>query len=284
MKKLLLFLSVLIGLIQLSCKNESATQAVVISHEGAPIEFNWQDDFQDGIGEFWIKQLAEDDRALIIKDPTDASNQVLKVTLLPDDKTNGGHRSEFLIKAHDSLGYLNNYSFRFMLPKIFFKKQDKNGWYLIHQWHDEPAAGYSWGSNKHKTKPPIALTISYTPEDGYRLIYKQGLDTGNLKEVVRFIWPLPLEADVWYTFENQVLWSVYPTHGYSEPRLNGQLFELYNGSKDASPDRVYGRNMYNSKGNYYKFGLYQGSGEIHTRHIYFDDFIMESKRVSYWFE
>ncbi|MEP3206998.1 MAG: heparin lyase I family protein [Gilvibacter sp.] len=262
-------------------KEKDMPQKARIANEEI-VEF--KDSFDEKIASFWGLQLAKSDRAMIVKDPLNSENEVLKVTVTPTDRVSGGNRSEFVIKQHDSMGYLNKYAFKFMLPEAFFKEQEKDAWFIIHQWHDEPAPGFTWATKKDKTKPPIALTISYSPEEGYQLYYKDGLDTGTLDEAKRLIWTEELKANVWYTFSNSVFWSLYETHGYSEPRLNGELFTPDKNAKLIEGDKIFGRNMYNAVGNYFKFGLYQASGQIHARHIYFDDFTMQSKRVSYWIE
>lgn len=240
------------------------------------------DDFEEQLDPFWGIQVADDSRAIIVQDPLQKSNKALKVALQPTDFVSGGNRSELVVKQHDSMGYLNRYSFRFMLPSQFFTEQEQEGWFIIHQWHDEPPAGFTWQTKKHSTKPPIALTISYTPSKGYQLYYKDGLDTGNLDEAKRLVWPERLKPDVWYTFSNQVHWSMYATHGYSQPRLNGEMFKEANNVHPGNSEKIIGRNMYNAVGNYFKFGLYQGKGQTVIRHIYLDDFTMEAKRISYW--
>ena len=236
-----------------------------------------EDDFDDGFSDFWRFQRVTEDHIAIAEDPADANNKVMKVKLAPDDFNRGGNRSELVINSHDSLGYKSSYSFRFYLPESFFKTEEQNNWFMIHQWHDEPQAGYTWKTNQHKTRPPASLIIQFSVEEGYKLVYVTGLQTGNLKEAKIISAPVRLEPDTWYEFSNEVFWSVYDADGYSLPSLNGEPF-----TTEFAPDgKIFGRNMYNTRGSFYKYGLYSSGKQKHERHLYFDDFKMKSQRAGY---
>ena len=271
-------LSILVSTCVLACKNDQLEDVQLnYSPESNYPEYLREDSFENDFAGFWRFQKAAPERIAISADPTNPNNQVLRVELHPDERTHGGNRTELVIAGHDSLGYRSTYGFKFMLPDSFFKAEDSNIWFLIHQWHDEPQAGYNWKTNKHKTKPPASLIVQYTKDQGYQLVYVTGLQTGDLKEAKILRSPIQLEPNLWYEFANEILWSVYDIDGYSKPSINGEVF-----LKDEEPT-VYarGRNMYNAEGSYFKFGLYSSGQQKNSRTLYFDDFYIRSKRVGY---
>lgn len=260
---------------------ETRTETVPALNKREVPVFEWEDNFNGSIADYWAQQLVESERGKIVEDPLNPDNEVLKLSLKPGDFTRGGHRSELVIRDYDSIGYTNEYEFRFMLPDEFFSDNELGSWVIIHQWHDDTAPGYTWQTNKHKTRPPIALAVHYSPERGYILHYKSGLETGNLEEVVGLVWPGELKANTWYTFKNTVFWSLYNEHGYSLPLINNAPFNPDH-EKVSADFKILGRNAYNAKGNFFKFGLYHSGREEHTRVMYLDDFKMTAKRTSYW--
>ncbi len=268
---------ILLALIAFGCKSKLDSEEIIIDYSDADPEFIWLDDFESSLANFWKLQQMTEDRLTIATEPGNTLNNVLQVKLDTLDYANGGRRSEMVITQKDSLGYLSEYSFRFKFQKDFFTPEAKAGWYIIHQWHDVPAVGYNWKSNKHKTRPPVALSVNFKPEIGYSLVFKSGLDTGNINEGIRLTYKGNLEPDIWYTFSNQIFWSVYKTDGYVLPKINGESM-----SDDRSDGKVFGRNMYNVRGNYIKFGLYRSGSQKNNRTIYFDDFKMTSRRIGYY--
>lgn len=266
-----------------SCEQKTPktmTRILVTETFGTPEIF--EDDFENGREDFWKSHMADNSRSKVVEDPLNPENRVLNITLTLEDYDRGGHRTEHVVVSKDSFGYLNKHGFKFMLPESFFEKEEKSGWYIINQWHDHPPAGFTWATKKHNTRPPIALTIIHSPEDGFKLVYNYGLYTGALDEVATLEWPEQLEPNKWYEFDNEVFWSLYSSDGYSLPQLNGKPFVKEDDLKEGLVDqRVYRRNMYNTECNYFKFGLYRSGNQTHDRHIYLDDFYMETIRVAY---
>lgn len=283
MKKTVLYTLALLFLGLLGCNEEAPKNLSIltdVTSYGEPEIF--KDNFEDGKQSFWRSHMADEGRSKVVTDPLNPENKVLSITLKLDDYNRGGRRTEHVVVSKDSFGYLNKHGFKFMLPESFFEKEEKNGWYIINQWHDHPPAGFTWSTKKHNTRPPIALTLVHTPEDGFKLVYNYGLFTGDLDEVISLEWPEKLEPNKWYEFDNEVFWSLYSSDGYSLPKLNGVPFVKEDDlKKGLEKQRVYKRNMYNTRCNYFKFGLYRSGGQTHDRHIYLDDFYMETVRVAY---
>lgn len=279
MKRFLNFLIAAAYLFLLSACNQDKSPEMDVRYEPGnqnPV-LTIKDDFQDGFNGVWKFQRVTEDHISINEDPQDSSNKVMRVQLAPEDYNRGGNRSELVINSHDSLGYRSKYTFKFMLPESFFKDEEANNWYMIHQWHDEPQAGYNWKTNKHKTRPPASLVVQYTKEQGYNLVYRTGLRTGDLKEAKTISAPVQIQPNTWYTFSNEIFWSVYDADGYSLPSLDGVPF-----TTEFAPDgKIYGRNMYNTRGSFFKYGLYSSGKQKYARYLFFDDFSMESQRIGY---
>ncbi len=228
---------------------------------------------------FWTKEVADASRDSIVIDPLNDKKRVLKVELKLSDYASGGIRSEILMHPKDSFGYRTHYSFKFLLPESFFKKDEPKGWYIIHQWHDAPAPGFNWKTYNRKTQPPVHLLIEHNSDGDYFLDFKTGLEIGEIKEIVSSRWSEKLEPNRWDTFSCDILWSLYNNDGYAEPKLDDNFFKNWINPKDSTlVHKIYRRNMYNIIPNYFKFGLYRSGNEKHDRTIYFDDFRHESYR------
>lgn len=242
------------------------------------IEKVYIDSFEDQIKPFWKLQLADSSRIQIVKDPTNEENEVLRVDLMLEDYVSGGYRSELVIKNKDSFGYKNNHSFKFMLPEEFFQKEEKKGLYVIHQWHDTPWPGFTWATNKNKTHPPAVLFIQHYPNGDFKLIYKIGVLSGSINEIVLLKREANLEPNKWYTFSCEMFWSLYSKDGYFKPTINGEYFTL----KGKEVPKIYRRNMTHIRPAYWKFGLYRdGKNQTIDRFMYIDDFKMTSSREHY---
>lgn len=240
----------------------------------------YTDDFENDLGDFWSIQAVDESRYKISKDPLNPKNRVLEIHLENEDFVAGGHRTEFVLSPKDSFGYKNVYSFKFLLPPSFFKKEDK-GWTMIHQWHDEPPMGYTWKTNKHKTRPPVSLIITNDDEGEKVLNFCAGLVTGNKRDNVVISWPEKLKPNNWYTFSCEIFWSLYDGEGYAIPQLNGIDFtDFANLSEFIVSNKIKRANMYNVLPNYFKFGLYHAGNKNNSKTIYFDDFKMETGRIA----
>ncbi|RDK88508.1 heparin lyase I family protein [Marinirhabdus gelatinilytica] len=265
----------LVPLVLFSCK-QNENRDIVISNHGEKREYN--DKFQDSFNSFWYThQVASPDRLQFVKDPSDDSNDLLKVSLTKTDTVAKGFRSEIIIKPKDSFGYLNKHSFKFKFPKSFFEKEEKKGVILLNQWHNVPYPGYNYRNQIVKVRVPFAMMVEHTPNGDFYMKLHYGLNVGTLNEMEYAIWPGELKPDVWYTFENEIFWSLYED-GYSKPKIDGICFE----SGDEEVCSFEGANMYHILPHDYKMGLYWSPGHVHDRHIYYDDFKMTTERVGYF--
>ncbi len=237
------------------------------------------DNFTDTIEPFWrINQITHPDRLKIVEDPTDPSNDVLKISLETGDSIAKGYRNEIVIHSKDSFGYINKYSYRFMFPKEFFKKEPKSGIIVLNQWHDEPYPGFSWKNKAIKVKPPFAMYISHdTTATNYKMVMHSGVKMGAVNEMTVAEWPNVLQPEQWYEFNCEIFWSLYED-GYVKASINNVCFEIEDQSQCVFP----ATNMYHKRPNYYKMGLYWSAGHTHNRYIYYDDFKMETKRIGYF--
>lgn len=261
-----------------SCTPKSSDNLVIEDKKDTNLKFIYKDDFENELQDFWFMEAVDSTRFEIVQDPLDENNKVLQVNLQLDDYANGGSRAEIKLTENEPLDVLSKYSFRFLLPESFFQTDEKPGMIIIHQWHDQADPGFNWVTQKKSTHPPVHLFVDRKEGGKYQLVFKTGLETGDMNETVASVWSEDLVANKWYTFSCEVLWHIYTDTGYALPMLDGKPF--YNNSQDLkNPHRIYRRNMYNGIGNYFKIGLYKFGNEKHPRTIYFDDFILESEKV-----
>lgn len=237
-------------------------------------EFN--DDFQNGLKEFWEWEVADSSRVNIVQNPLGENKNVLQVDLEMEDYASGGKRNEVLFFPKDSMGYKVEYGFKFMLPESFFKQDEEPGYIIIHQWHDLPDPGFNWTTQKKSTHPPIYLYVDRKNGDDYDLMFSAGLETGGMDETIKVAWKEKLEPNQWYDFSCEIRWHIHNNKGFAKPRLNGENF-INPGNGKTFPI-IRRRNMYNSLPNYQKIGLYRFGGEKYKKTIYFDDFYLESYR------
>lgn len=275
---IILFLMI-IGFYYLNTRSEKLITLEPISEKS--LIFNLMDDFDNHLQPFWSKEVADSLRYEIVSDPLDETNSVLKVDLFLEDYSNG-LRSEILVFTKDSIGYKTNYSFRFLVPENFFQYDEAPGWIIIHQWHDLPDPGFNWASQNKATQPPIHLMFERNREGEYDLVFKTGLKTGHMDEIVSVKWPGEILPDTWYTFSCEVYWHVYNNKAYSIPMLDSKYFinDEFRSEQSIEQHKIYRRNMYNALPNYFKFGLYRSGTEKHNRTIFLDDFQYNSERVS----
>jgi len=237
--------------------------------EGFKLKF--KDNFESGLQEFWKKEIVDSTKLNIVNDPLNKNNKVLQIKLSIGDKIRNGFRSEIYVKPFDPINSVTKYSFKFLLPSSFFKKNEKKSWIIIHQWHDYPPYGYSWSDMK-KTNPPYNLFIQHNPNGDYYLVYSGGMRIGGIDERSNVIYKEKLKPNHWYTFENEIKWHVKKQKSYCKPKLDGELFSNKRKLKIYTT-----RNMYNESPNSCKIGLYWDGSEQFDRIIYFDDFILKSK-------
>lgn len=259
----------------LACDQDSKKETFV-SENGQKRIYN--DKFQDSFNSFWYTdQVVHPDRLQFVEDPEDKDNDLLKVSLERTDTIAKGFRSEIIIKPKDSFGYANKHSFRFKFPKSFFEKEEKKGVILLNQWHNVPYPGYNYTNQIVKVRVPFAMMVEHTPEGEFYMKLHYGLKVGTLDEMVYAIWPGELKPDVWYTFENEIFWSMYGD-GYSKPKIDGICFE----TEGKEVCTFEGANMYHVRPHDYKMGLYWSPGHTQNRHIFYDDFKMTTERIGYF--
>ena len=258
----------------LSCKEQKPSQG----KRKKVSEKIFDDPIQDSLKDFWYThQVASPDRLKIVNDPDNSNNDLLKVSLQVGDKVAGGSRSEIFIKPKDSFGYRNNYSFRFKFPKSFFENEEKEGVILLNQWHNVPYPGYNYTNQIVKVRVPFAMMVKHTTDGEFYMLLHYGLKVGILNEMVFAKWPGNLKPDVWYTFENEIFWSLYDD-GYAIPKIDGTCFQV----EDKDVCTLKGANMYHVRPHDYKMGLYWSAGHMHDRYIYYDEFYMNTQRTSYF--
>jgi hypothetical protein len=144
----------------------------------------FKDDFENGLQSFWNPEMVDSSRYIIVKDPLNKSNNVLRVNLQLDDYTNGGKRSEMKIEYMDELDIITKYKFKFLLPESFFNSKEKPGMIIIHQWHDQADPGFNWTTQKKTTHPPVHLFLNRKDGGIYELVFRTGLETGDMNETV----------------------------------------------------------------------------------------------------
>lgn len=237
--------------------------------EGYTLVKSYNDSF-DTLKEFWDKRETTDDtRYEITKDPINNNNNVLRFHLHPDDWNANGKRNEFKKDydfTFDADELKSEYSFKFLFSEDFLKSREEIDWIMIHQWHDKPPKGMSWGDYDLGTHPPVNVFIQVKPNNENYIVYNYGLWTKDFNDVQTYIYSEPLEPNKWYEFENVVKWS-YNEDGYSIPKINGEFL-----SDISSEGKVFGANAYNDQGNYYKMGLYGNYAAQDTISVNFDDF------------
>lgn len=219
----------------------------------------------DYLNLIWItNEVTSSSRYEIVKDPINNQNSVLKFYLLPEDKIHGGRRSEFILPTRDGQGLKVNYSFEILFSEEFLVKNKERDFVMLHQWHDNPPQGVKWKDYQVKTEPPVSLIIEINPDGKYYLAYVYGLwEKDNQKKQTIFRFDKPVQPNLWYKFENTILWSL-DEKGYSVPLINDKYL--------VKKQKVMGANMYNEMPNYYKMGLYGNGQNTDTIFAYFDDF------------
>lgn len=191
-----------------------------------------------------------------------------------DDYVSGGSRSELKLPVSERLNHLSKYSFRFLLPEDFFATDEGPGHIILHQWHDMPDPGFNWRTQNKVTNPPVYLFVDRKDGGQYDLIFRTGLVTGEMNETITSVWKGDLLPNKWYTFSCEVFWHLYTDEAYVLPMLDGEYFYTSKGQH-----KIYRRNLYNSLGNYLKFGIYKFGNEKHDKFVYFDDIQLESEII-----
>ncbi len=247
-------------------------------HKLDDFKLKFKDNFESSLKEFWYKEIADSTRIKIVSDPLNKKNNVLKITLSPGNvvskgKYSKGFRSEIVAIPKDSINSITKYSFKFMVDESFFKKDELQGWITIHQWHDYPPIGHTWGYAF--TNPPYNLYIQHNPNGDYYLEFSGGIRVNKIDKRSILTYYKKLKPNHWYTFKNEIKWHVYDNKSYCKPKLDGKPFSIKKNVKIYKT-----RNMYNPKPNSYKMGLYWSNAETRERTIYFDDFKLESKNLN----
>lgn len=266
--RLLYFIIILSGFLSFSC-SDNYENTIQNQFVGYSLIKSYKDSF-DTLKEFWDKEETTDStRFKITKDPINDSNNVIKFQLHPDDWNANGKRNEFKLDYHftfDENKLISDYSFIFLFTEDFFKPREEVDWIMIHQWHDKPPEGVSWEDYNLGTHPPINVYIQVWPNGESYIVYNYGLWTKDFKNLQDYIYSEPLAPNKWYNFENSIAWS-HDGSGYSIPKINGEFL-----SNISSDGKIFGANIYNEQGNYFKMGLYGNYTSQDTISMYFDDF------------
>lgn len=264
----------------ISCNQENE-QVIEPLPEAEEVDLTrvYKEDFEKDFKDFWLFEAQDSSRFMIVKDPLNSDNQVLKVNLKLDDYNSGGRRAELRTIHTEPLDYLSKYGFDFMLPDSFFEEVEKPGIIFIHQWHDQADPGFNWSTQNKVTHPPIRLFIDIKEDNKYKLVFGAGLETGNMNEVIYSVWEENLEPNRWYSFSCEVFWHVYNDEAYAIPMLDGKYF-YSNNTEEEHRHKILRRNMYNGIGNYFKMGLYMFGKEHDEKYAFFDNFYLESTEIS----
>ncbi|MGB3452327.1 MAG: heparin lyase I family protein [Moheibacter sp.] len=129
------------------------------------------------------------------------------------------------------------------------------------------------------THPPVYLFFDRKEGGIYNLVFRTGLETGEMNETVTSVWKDDIKPNRWYQFSCEIHWHIYSKTGYAIPKLDDEYFYKSQDNSLADPHKIYRRNMYNGIGNYPKIGLYRFGNEKSDRTIYFDDFKLESEYI-----
>lgn len=214
-------------------------------------ELKFESDFESTDFSGWTKEAANDKSIQIAPFLTRSGMSVAKVTIAPGDVINNGHRAELSCKDRAPIGKEIVYKFSFMIP-ILYKETDM--WQYISQFHDRPdvAHGETWATYNSHYPPPLSLSYHkniitvkrYDKKDGYHIIASTNIKKGN-----------------WVDITYRIKWS----------EKNDGFIEVFVNGKNVSNGKVYGPNLYNSSGNYFKIGIYEDKKNPYKNSLYYDD-------------
>ncbi|MEM1003103.1 MAG: heparin lyase I family protein [Bacteroidota bacterium] len=222
---------------------------------------NFSDDFSSGLNEEWRKELPKETSAVIVKDPLQNGNKVLKFTLNRNDKViHNGKRSELKL-PYITPGSEYTYSFSLLLPKSYVADNDRE---IVSQWHSKPDSHLG---ESGPGQPPLSLAtykgnwMLYRAWDSKPVTLKkqpEGKETINLGRY---------ETGTWTNWKFEIRWS---------HKNNGVIYVWQNDELVWSGE---GPNTYNDqRGPNYKVGIYKPGwksnpqrSQVNTRTLFVDD-------------
>lgn len=120
-----------------------------------------------------------------------------------------------------------------------FPYDEKNRWWVVGQWHDQPdpALGQTW-ADFPANSPPVLVGFGYT--NGSRAL---GLSYGTTQRPVGFV---PIREDVWYGLSTTIRWA-----------RDGSGSITFRVSPGNAVLTATGANMLNAYRHYFKTGMYR---------------------------
>jgi hypothetical protein len=120
-----------------------------------------------------------------------------------------------------------------------FPYDDKNRWWVVGQWHDQPdpGLGQTW-ADFPANSPPVLIGFGYT--NGSRAL---GLSYGTAQKPVGFV---PIQEDVWYGLSTTIRWA-----------RDGSGSITFRVSPGNAVLTATGANMLNAYRHYFKTGMYR---------------------------
>lgn len=202
-------------------------------------------------------EVTEQELIQPVPDPHSKNDFAVKFKIKHDSFLNKGFRSEAVIKDYIYGNILYSYSFEIFIPTSFVSDTQ---WNILAQWHDQPdkLAGQTWHTYP-SNPPPLALLI-----DDFKLYMIYRPNVGAKIKSLQY----SIDPGTWNKIQFNILWSL-DEDGFIVAYLNGKPFLSKEGSSKFS-----GQNIYNKAGNYFKFGIYRGSGSSFENEVYFKNLII----------
>ncbi|MBN8218226.1 MAG: heparin lyase I family protein [Spirochaetes bacterium] len=165
--------------------------------------------------------------------------QSVELRLFPGQPLkNNGVRAELVVDFPYREGetVLTTWQMKFVGP---FPYDEKNRWWVVSQWHDQPdrTLGQTWDGFPANS-PPVLLAFGYTNSN--RVL---GLSYGPQNAPVGFF---PILEDTWYSLSAKIVWSRGGS-GSMELKVSPGNITL----------RANGANMLNAFQHYFKAGMYR---------------------------
>ncbi len=215
-------------------------------------------DFENGIiKEFKIEKKREDS-ILIVKDNS-THNMVAKINLNYGDKVAKGYRCELGCKYHKKSKRKTSFQWDLKIDKNFIESNKNHHWTIFAQWHNQPdyAKGETW-KTYNAGFPPV--TLRYLNGKIFVVLNK------NDKNYWRVGPKLKIEKGKWHHIKFNFKWS-QKNDGYVEAFIDNKPLTPFNG-KDY---KMYGPNIYNQSGNYFKVGYYRHKDITFNNNIFLDN-------------
>lgn len=227
------------------------------------------DDFESGNLSKWNMEVAAADRVMIVNDPMNILNNVVKITIHPEDIAAQKNRAEIKFANHNlnneffSEGKESWISWKILIPEDYIESSSEK-FQIMGQFHTYPpyGEGFDWFQNTFgkSVAPPLAFYYgSDGSRQGLQLIWNQGLPGSNKK-----FDELELEKGVWHQIEVHAKWSKSDS-GFIEVKVNGKEYV----------SKTVGQTVKTNQGNFLKLGIYRQDGIDSVNSVYYDDVKIE---------